>query len=71
MTDISYITEIEGLRVAMERLGAVLDGPIKTGREYALAEAAYAKVFDSFCVAIFAERLGHCTGLRNFVPILH
>jgi hypothetical protein len=56
MTDVSYITEIDGLRAIMDRLATVLDSPVKTGREYALAEAAYAKVFDSFCAAIFMER---------------
>jgi hypothetical protein len=58
MTDVSSITEIEGLRATMERLGVILDGPVETGPEYALAKAAYAKVFDSFCAAIFMERLG-------------
>jgi hypothetical protein len=57
MTDGTSIIEIEGLRAAMERLAIVLDSPIKAGREYTLAEAAYAKVFDSFCATIFMKKM--------------
>ena len=55
MTDSSFITEIEGLCATMERLGIILHSANGTGREYALAEAAHAKVFACSCDSIFME----------------